>query len=51
MFNKIKNSWRSLTRNEKIMYLLLLMLIIGIATRWRYVLCDIVDAFNTIFTR
>ncbi|CDN32344.1 hypothetical protein BN938_2272 [Mucinivorans hirudinis] len=41
--------WRSRTLNEKMMWGLILVLIIGIATRWRYVWGEIASAFGGYF--
>lgn len=35
--------------NEKLMYSLLVLLVIGIATRWRVIWNEVADAFGAIF--
>lgn len=51
MIGKIVTWWRSCTLNEKMMYAILAMLVIGIATRWEYVMNDISEAFTSLFNR
>lgn len=47
--NKLKQWWKKSTLNEKLMYSLIIVLIIGISTRWRYAFNEIGDAFNHLF--
>lgn len=49
MMNKIKEWWGKTTLNEKLMYALILMLIVGILTRWNYVFGEIGEAFSGLF--
>lgn len=51
MTNRLKGWWKGLTLNEKMMYVLIAALAIGIATRWRFVFGEAADAFRHIFTR
>lgn len=51
MKQRLKKWWSAATLNEKMMYGLLIVLTIGIATRWRYVVADIADAFTSMFSR
>lgn len=51
MIERLKRWWIGLTLNEKLMYVLVTALAIGIATRWRYVFTEVGDAFRHIFTR
>lgn len=46
---RLINWWKKLTMNEKLMYALLLALTIGIATRWRFVLAEVSEAFGNRF--
>ncbi len=46
---KIKAWWNRTTLNEKLMYGLIIALLIGIATRWKYVFKEIGEAFSGIF--
>ncbi|MEG1607983.1 MAG: hypothetical protein RR931_05555 [Mucinivorans sp.] len=48
MKDKFLKWWHATTLNEKLMYSLVLMLLIGIATRWRYVLREVGDAFAAL---
>lgn len=48
---KIKEKWKKLTLNEKLMFALIVILLIGIATRWRYVFAEVADAFMSRFNR
>lgn len=43
---KLKEWWAKLSSNEKMMYPLIAVLIIAIATRWRYVLKELGEAFS-----
>lgn len=49
VISKFKQWWGKLSGNEKIMFPLALALLIGIATRWRYVFGEIIDAFSYMF--
>lgn len=49
--NRLKLWWKRQTLNEKLMYVLILALLIGIATRWRFVFGEIGEAFRNIFAR
>lgn len=51
MIDRLKRWWTGLTLNEKLMYVLVTALAIGIATRWRFVFGEVADAFRHIFTR
>ncbi len=42
--------WKKQSLAEKLMYLLLVALMIGIATRWRYVFDEIAEAFASRFS-
>ncbi|MEG0033063.1 MAG: hypothetical protein RSF93_06370 [Mucinivorans sp.] len=46
---KFKKWWAGLTVNEKMMYPLIVVLIIAIATRWRFVVREVADAFSNLF--
>lgn len=48
---KLKVWWKKQTLNEKLMYVLVVVLAIGIATRWRFVFGEIGEAFRHIFMR
>lgn len=48
---RLKNWWKKQTLNEKLMYVLVVALAIGIATRWRFVFAEVGDAFRHIFMR
>lgn len=48
MIERFKRWWKTRTLNEKLMYVLVVALAIGIATRWRYVLGEIGDAFGNL---
>lgn len=41
--------FKSRPQSEKIMYMLIIVMIIGIATRWRYVWDEIGSAFASYF--
>ncbi len=45
MLKKFIIWWRGCTLNEKLMYALIVVLIIGILTRWEYVWGEIAAAF------
>lgn len=47
--NKIKEWWKKSTLNEKLMYTLIMMLLIGILTRGNYVFDEIGEAFSGLF--
>ena len=47
--NKIKKMWANYTLNEKIMYALILVSIIGISTRWAYVKTEVIDGVMGLF--
>lgn len=49
MKEKIKKWWRKATLNEKLMYCLVVMLIIGIATRWSVIADQIAESFGGLF--
>lgn len=49
MMNKIKEWWKKSTLNEKLMYTLIMMLLIGILTRGNYVFDEIGEAFSGLF--
>lgn len=49
LWNRFKVWWQSRTLNEKMMYALVAVLVIGIATRWRFVLGEIGEAFGFYF--
>lgn len=49
MISKFVCWWRSRTLNEKLMHALIVMLVIGIATRWRFIFAEVADAFSNIF--
>lgn len=51
MMTRLKQWWKKQTLNEKLMYVLVVALAIGIATRWRFVFGEAADAFRHIFTR
>lgn len=51
MMKRLTGWWKGLTRNEKLMYVLIAALAVGIATRWRYVFGEIGEAFRNIFVR
>lgn len=51
MWTKLRVWWNKQTLNEKLMYVLVMALTIGIITRWRFVLAEIGDAFRHIFMR
>ncbi|MFI3295457.1 MAG: hypothetical protein R3Y19_05500 [Rikenellaceae bacterium] len=46
MFFRIKKWWDGSTFNEKLMYALVVVLLVCIATRWRYIGSEIVEAFS-----
>lgn len=46
---RFKMWWSKLSTNEKMMYPLLALLVIGIATRWRHVFAQVADAFSGLF--
>lgn len=46
MIKRIKLGWQKATLNEKLMYGLIVVLLIGIITRGEYVLGEIGDAFS-----
>lgn len=48
---RLKDWWKKQTLNEKLMYVLVVALAIGIATRWRFVFGEVGDAFLHIFMR
>lgn len=48
---RLKDWWKKQTLNEKLMYVLVVALAIGIATRWRFVFGEVGDAFRHIFMR
>lgn len=47
--NKIKSMWKKSTQNEKIMYALILVSVIGISTRWAYVKIEVTDGVTGLF--
>ena len=47
--NKIKSMWKKATQNEKIMYALILVSVIGISTRWAYVKTEVADGVTGLF--
>ncbi|HIW09889.1 MAG TPA: hypothetical protein H9888_00150 [Candidatus Rikenella faecigallinarum] len=47
--NRLKLWWKNQTTNEKLMYVLIVALLIGIATRWRFVFGEVAEAFRSIF--
>lgn len=49
--NRLKIWWKKQTTNEKLMYVLIVILLIGIATRWRFVFREVAEAFRSIFMR
>lgn len=49
MFEKLKTWWRSRTQNEKMMYALIAVLVIGIATRAGFIWDEIAEAFGVYF--
>lgn len=49
MISKFVHWWRSRTLNERLMYSLIVLLAIGIATRWRFIFAEVADAFSAIF--
>ncbi|WP_298061550.1 hypothetical protein [uncultured Rikenella sp.] len=51
MPNRFKRWWTGASWNEKLMYVLIAALAIGIATRWRFVLDEVGEAFRNIFMR
>lgn len=51
MTTRLRSWWKRQTLNEKLMYVLVVALAIGIATRWRFVFGEVADAFRHIFTR
>lgn len=51
MMKRLKTWWTGLTLNERLMYVLIAALAIGIATRWRYVFGEVGEAFRHIFMR
>lgn len=51
MPNRLKNWWKGASLNEKLMYVLVAVLAIGIAMRWRFVFGEVAEAFRHIFTR
>lgn len=48
---KLKVWWKKQTLNEKLMYVLVVVLAIGIATRWQFVFGEVGEAFRHIFMR
>ena len=51
MGNRVTRWWKGRSTNEKLMYLLIVALVVGIATRWRYVVDEVGEAFRNIFMR
>ncbi len=49
MMKRMVHWWKGLTLNEKSMYLLIVALTVGIATRWRVVFGEAAEAFRHIF--
>ncbi|MEF9950712.1 MAG: hypothetical protein RR980_06245 [Mucinivorans sp.] len=49
IIGKIKHWWSGLSTNEKMMYPLIVVLVIAIATRWRFVAREVADAFSNLF--
>lgn len=47
--NRFKLWWAKQTTNEKLMLVLIVVLLLGIATRWRFVLREVGRAFHEIF--
>lgn len=47
---KLKERIKSMTLNEKLMYLLLLMFFVGIIVRWDYVSKEVGESFSAIFS-
>lgn len=45
---RLKIWWANATFNEKLMYGLLVILAIGIATRWRFILKEVGEAFSNL---
>lgn len=46
---RLRTWWKSRTTNEKMMWGLIVVLIIGILTRWDYVWGEIADGFGSYF--
>lgn len=51
MMTRLGQWWKRQTLNEKLMYVLMIALMIGIATRWRFVFGEAAEAFRHIFVR
>lgn len=51
MENRVTRWWKGRSTNEKLMYLLIVALVVGIATRWRLVFGEAGEAFRNIFMR
>ncbi|WP_294591229.1 hypothetical protein [uncultured Rikenella sp.] len=49
MGNRVTRWWKGHSMNEKLMYLLIVALVMGIATRWRFVFGEAAEAFRHIF--
>lgn len=47
--NRFKLWWAKQTTNEKLMLVLIVVLLLGIATRWRFVFREVGRAFHEIF--
>ena len=43
VMNRLKLWWKKQTTNEKLMYVLIVALLIGIATRWRFVFGEVAE--------
>lgn len=50
MWNKFKKWWGGLSDNERMMYPLALVLVIGILTRWNTVCKEVSEAFGSLFS-
>lgn len=51
MVDRLKNRWKKLTLNEKLMYGLVVVLAVGIVLRWGSLSGEMAAAFRRIFTR
>lgn len=50
MKEMIKKWWKKSTLNEKLMYALILLLLVCIATRWRVIFEQIGESFGGLFS-
>ena len=49
MWNRFKKWWGGLSANERLMYPLILILVVGILTRWNTVWKEVGEAFGALF--